>query len=172
MNPFRWSFRQQFLFGFAICAALLGYAFFVQFQLGIQPCPFCIFQRICFAALGLVFLLGALHAPRAAGPRKAWGVLAFVAAAAGMGYAGRHSWVQLNPPDFPSCGPGLNFIVEQHSWLGAARKVLQATGDCSSIDWQFLGLSMPMWALFWFVALGLGALYAGFQRRHAHRFRR
>ncbi|MGX5673180.1 disulfide bond formation protein B [Thermomonas sp. XSG] len=172
MNPFRWSFRQQFLFGFVICAALLGYAFYVQFQLGIQPCPFCIFQRICFAALGLVFLLGALHAPRAPGARKVWGVLAFVAAAAGMGYAGRHSWVQLNPPELPSCGPGLNFIVEQHSWLGAARKVLQATGDCSNIDWQFLGLSMPMWALLWFVVLGFGALYAGFLRRHAHRFRR
>jgi disulfide bond formation protein DsbB len=172
MNPFRWSFRQQFLFGFVICAALLGYAFFVQFQLGIQPCPFCIFQRLCFAALGLVFLLGALHAPRAAGARQAWGVLAFVAAAAGMGYAGRHSWVQLYPPELPSCGPGLNFIVEQHSWLGAARKVLQATGDCSSIDWQFLGLSMPMWALFWFVVLGFGAVYAAFQRRHSHRFRR
>lgn len=172
MNPFRWSFRRQFLFGFACCAALLGYALFVQFKLGIQPCPFCIFQRLCFAALGVVFLLGAMHAPRAPGARKWWGVLAFAAAAAGMGYAGRHSWVQLYPPELPSCGPGLNFIVEQHSWLGAAKRVLQATGDCSNIDWQFLGLSMPMWALVWFVALGLGALYAGFQRRHSHLFRR
>ncbi|ODU44108.1 MAG: disulfide bond formation protein B [Lysobacteraceae bacterium SCN 69-48] len=172
MNPFRWSFRQQFLFGFVICAALLGYALFVQFKMGIEPCPFCIFQRICFAALGLVFLLGALHAPRAPGGRKAWGVLAFVAAAAGMGVAGRHSWVQLFPPELPTCTPGWNFLVEQNSWLGVMRKVLLANGDCSSIDWQFLGLSMPMWALLWFVALGLGALYAGFQRRHAHRFRR
>ena len=106
MNPFHWSFRSQFLLGFAICAALLGYAFYVQFQLGIEPCPFCIFQRIAFAALGLVFLLGGLHAPRAPGGRKAWSLLAFVAAAVGAGYAGRHSWVQLNPPAMPSCGNG------------------------------------------------------------------
>ena len=172
MNPFRWSFRSQFLLGFAVCAALLGYAFYVQFQLDIQPCPFCIFQRIAFAALGIVFLLGGLHAPRAPGGRRAWSLLAFVAAAVGAGYAGRHSWVQLNPPAMPSCGPGLNFIVEQHSWLGAARKVLLATGDCSAIDWQFLGLSMPMWCLVFFVAMGLGALYAGFRRRHHHRFHR
>ena len=79
MNPFRWSFRNQFLLGFAICAALLGYAFYVQFQLGILPCPFCIFQRLCFAALGIVFLLGALHAPRAPGARKGWSLLALVA---------------------------------------------------------------------------------------------
>ena len=172
MNPFRWSFRSQFLLGFAVCAALLGYAFYVQFQLGIQPCPFCIFQRIAFAALGSVFLLGGLHAPRAPGARRAWSLLAFIAAAVGAAYAGRHSWVQLHPPAMPSCGPGLNFIVEQHSWLGAARKVLLATGDCSAIDWKFLGLSMPMWCLLWFVALGVWALHAGFKRRQGHRFHR
>ena len=172
MNPFSWSFRSQFLLGFVVCAALLGYAFYVQFQLDIQPCPFCIFQRLAFAALGLVFLLGALHAPRAPGGRRAWSLLAFAAATVGAGYAGRHAWVQLHPPAFPSCGPGLNFIVEQNSWLGAARKVLLATGDCSNIDWQFLGLSMPMWCLVFFVALGLGALYAGFKRRQHHRFHR
>ena len=172
MNPFSWSFRSQYLLGFAICAALLGYAFYVQFQLGIQPCPFCIFQRICFAALGLVFLIGGLSSPRSAGARKGWSLLAVAAAAAGVSYAGRHAWVQLYPPELPSCGPGLNFIVEQHSWLGAARQVLLATGDCSNIDWRFLGLSMPMWCLLWFVALGLWALYAGWKRRHGHRFHR
>lgn len=172
MNPFRWSFRQQFLLGFAICAALLAYAFYVQFQLGIQPCPFCIFQRLCFAALGLAFLLGGLLSPRSSDGRRWLAVLAVLPALAGVGYAGRHAWVQLNPPPLPSCGPGLNFIVEQYSWLGAAKRVLQATGDCSNIDWQFLGLSMPMWALLWFLLLGAGALYAGFQRRHSHLFRR
>ena len=172
MNPFRWSFRQQFLLGFAICAALLGFAFYVQFQLRIEPCPFCIFQRIAFAGLGLVFLLGAMHAPRTAGARKAWGMAALVPAAIGAGYAGRHSWVQLYPPEFSTCGPGLNFMLEQNSWLGVARKVLMANGDCSNIDWQFLGLSMPMWALLWFVALGIGAVHAGFRKRNTHRFHR
>jgi len=172
MNLSQWSFRNQFLMGFVACAALLGYALYVQFQLQIQPCPFCIFQRIAFAMLGLVFLLGGAHAPRAPGARKAWALLALVPAAVGIGYSGRHSWVQLNPPELPSCGPGLNFIVEQHSWLGAAKKVLLATGDCSAIDWQFLGLSMPMWCLLWFIALAVWALHAGFTRRHAHRFHR
>lgn len=172
MNPFRWSFRQQCLLGFAICAALLGYALYVQFQLGIEPCPFCIFQRLCFAGLGIVFLIAGLHAPRGSTGRKLWAALAMLPALAGVGYAGRHSWVQLYPPELPTCGPGLNFILEQHSWLGAAKRVLQATGDCSNIDWQFLGLSMPMWALLWFIGLGAFALYAGFKSRHHHLFRR
>jgi disulfide bond formation protein DsbB len=66
----------------------------------------------------------------------------------------------------------LNFIVEQHSWLGAAKQVLLANGDCSNIDWTFLGLTMPMWSLVWFVALALWALHAGWKRRSSHRFHR
>ena len=78
MNPFRWSFRNQFLLGFVACAALLAYAFYVQFQLGIQPCPFCIFQRLCFAALGLAFLIGGLLSPRSAAARKGAALLALI----------------------------------------------------------------------------------------------
>ena len=172
MSPSRWSFRSQFLLGFAACASLLAYALYVQFQLQILPCPFCIFQRLAFAALGLVFLVGGLHSPRGAGGRRWWSLLALFAAAVGMGYAGRHSWVQIHPPEMPNCGPGLNFMLENNSWLGAARQVLMASGDCSAIDWKFLGLSMPMWGLLWFIGLGLWALYAGFKRRQTHLFRR
>src|SRR5688500_7064493 len=107
MNPFRWSFRAQFLSGFLTCAGLLAYAFYVQFEQQIQPCPFCIFQRLAFAAAGVIFLICGLHAPRSAGGRKAYGVLAFIASAIGAGIAIRHVWVQLFPPAIPSCGPGL-----------------------------------------------------------------
>ena len=63
-NPFRWSFRAQFLLASVACVALMGFALYAQFQMGLEPCPLCIFQRIAFAALGVVFLVGALHAPR------------------------------------------------------------------------------------------------------------
>lgn len=165
MNPFRWSFRAQFLSGFLACAALLAYAFYVQFEMQIQPCPFCIFQRLAFAAAGVVFLLGGLHAPRSSGVRAAYGVLAFIASAVGAGVAARHAWVQLFPPEIPICGPGLNYMLESQPWLGVVRKVLTASGDCSNIDWRFLGLSMPMWCLVWFAALGVLALVAGFRSR-------
>ena len=58
MNPLRWSFRAQCFLGFAICAGLLGYALYVQFVQQLEPCPFCIFQRLAFAATGVFFLLG------------------------------------------------------------------------------------------------------------------
>ena len=48
----RLSFRSAYLLGFVVCAALIGFALYSQFQWGLQPCPLCIFQRIAFAALG------------------------------------------------------------------------------------------------------------------------
>ena len=53
--------------GFAVCAALLAYALYSQFYLGLDPCPLCIFQRIGVALLGVVFLAAALHNPRGRG---------------------------------------------------------------------------------------------------------
>ncbi|MGY1459280.1 MULTISPECIES: disulfide bond formation protein B [unclassified Luteimonas] len=164
-NPFRWTFRSQCLAGFAICAALIGFAIFSQFAWGLEPCPLCIFQRIAFAALGLVFLVAGLHAPRSGGGRAIYGVLGFLAAAVGMAIAGRHVWIQYNPPEIPGCGPPLSFLRETMSTGNVIRKVLTGSGDCGTIDWTFLGLSMPAWSLVWFVLLAVLFVAAAFQRR-------
>lgn len=162
MNPLRWNFRLQFLLGFLACAGLLGFAVFTQLKMGLEPCPLCIYQRIAFAALGIVFLLGVLHGPLARGARTVYGVLGLLAAAAGAGIAGRHVYVQLLPKDMgSSCGPPLSFLSQTMGPLEVLRTVLTGTGDCGNIDWRFLGLSMPMWSLVWFVLLALWALYAG-----------
>ncbi|HXH03196.1 MAG TPA: disulfide bond formation protein B, partial [Candidatus Competibacteraceae bacterium] len=56
------------LLGFASCAGLLAYAIlYLQERLGLEPCPLCIFQRIAFIALGLVFLVAAIHQPKRGG---------------------------------------------------------------------------------------------------------
>ena len=43
--------------------------------------------------------------------------------------------------------------------------MLTGSGDCGTIDWTFLGLSMPAWSLVWFVILGLFFLAIGFRAR-------
>lgn len=166
MNPFRWSFRAQFLAGFLGCAALIGYAIYTQLYQGLEPCPLCIFQRLAYAALGLVFLAGGLHAPRGAGGRKAYGVLVALASLVGIGIAGRHVWLQLQPAGTaPSCGPPLSFLQETLGPLELVRKVLTGTGDCGTVDWTLLGISMPGWSLIGFVLLAGWGLLAAFQRR-------
>ena len=165
-NPLRCSFRQQCLAGFLACAALIAFALYSQFQLGLLPCPLCIFQRVAFAALGAVFLLAGLAAPAGAGARRAWGVVVLLVAAIGAGIAGRHVWLQNLPADqVPACGPGLDWMMQTMPVVGVLRDVLTGSGECANVDWTFLGLSMPAWSLAWFVALGAWGALAAFTRR-------
>ncbi|ALN87184.1 disulfide bond formation DsbB family protein [Lysobacter capsici] len=166
MNPFKASFRIQFLLGFLACAGLLAYAFYLQLYQHLEPCPLCIFQRVAFAALGLVFLLGALHGPKKAGGRRGYGVLALLASLAGIAVAGNHVRLQHLPPDqVPACGPGLNYMLDAMPITGVIKKVMTGSGECANVDWTFLGLSMPAWSLVCFVVLALWAAYAAFRGR-------
>jgi disulfide bond formation protein DsbB len=160
------AFRARFLSGFVACAALIGYALYTQLHGGLLPCPLCIFQRVGFAALGVVFLIGGLHAPRSAGGRRTYGVLAALAALGGAAVAGNHVRLQLLPPDqVPACGPGLDYMLDSMPISGVVRKVMTGSGECANVDWSFLGLSMPAWSLVWFVLLGGWAAYAAFRHR-------
>ena len=170
MIPLRYlSFRTAYLLGFVVCIALLGYAYYVQFDLGIEPCPLCIFQRLAVIVMGVFFLIGALHNPGRSG-RKAYALLVLLAAAAGVSIAGYHLWVQHLPPDpMAGCTPGWNYWVENYSLRYAWSKTLAAafTGhaDCAEVNWTFLGLAMPFWTLVAFVAIGVAAVWVGFRRK-------
>ena len=165
-NPFRWSFRAQFLLGAAVCAAALAFAIYTQLRGGLIPCPLCIFQRIAFAGLGVVLLIGGLHAPHSSGGRRIYGALALIAAAIGAGIAGRHVWIQHLPADqVPSCGPGLDYMRDMMPLTSVIRKVLIGSGECARVDWRMLGMSMAEWSLLCFVALAAWVLYAAFRRR-------
>lgn len=164
-NPFRWSFRSQYLIGFVVCMALLSYAYYEQFDIGIEPCPLCIFQRIAVIAMGIFFLIGGLHDPRASG-RKVYALLVLLGAAAGAGVAAWHLWVQHLPPDpLAGCTPGWNYMVENFPLNKVLKMAFTGHADCSEINWTFLGLAMPFWTLVSFIAIGAAAVWAGFRRR-------
>ena len=165
-NFFRWSFRSQFLLGFLLCCGLIGFAIFSQFQWGLLPCPLCIFQRIGFAGLAAVFLIGGLHAPKSAIGRRLYGLLAMIPATIGLGIAGRHVWLTLLPADqVPECGPPLMFMMEVNPLTDVIKKVLTGSGECAKVDWTFLGLPMPAWSLLWFLLLAGWAVYTAFKSR-------
>jgi disulfide bond formation protein DsbB len=146
------------LAGFAACAGLLAYAYFLQFSEGLEPCPLCIFQRVAFIAMGLLFLLAALHNPGRVGGRI-YALLLGVAGLAGTAIAGRHVWLQNLPPEqVPECGPGLEYMLEAFPLTDALRMAFTGSGECASVDWVFLGLSMPAWALLWLVGLALAGV--------------
>ncbi|MGA9420777.1 MAG: disulfide bond formation protein B [Rhodanobacteraceae bacterium] len=165
-SPLAWPFRPQFFIGFVVCAALLGYALFEQYHAGIAPCPLCSLQRVAFVALGIVFLIGAAHGPRAAGGRRIYAILVLLVAAAGIAIAARHLWLQSLPPDkVPDCGPGLAYMLDAFPLSKTLMMVFTGSGECAVVNWQFLGLAMPAWALIWFAILGVWALWSGFRAR-------
>lgn len=162
----RWSFRAQCLVGFAVCAALLAYAFYTQLHGGLVPCPLCIFQRIAFMLAGAVFLIAGLHAPRGDTGQRIYGLLALIATVIGAGIAGRHVWIQHLPADqVPSCGPGLDYLRELMPITSVIRKVLTGSGECAKVDWTLFGLSMAEWGLLWFLLLAGWAAYLAFYSR-------
>jgi disulfide bond formation protein DsbB len=151
--------------GAIACAGLLGYAWYAQSVLGLEPCPLCIFQRVGVAALGLLFLLATLHDPRLRGARV-YGCLLVLAALVTIGVAGRHLWIQHLPEgSVPSCGATLNYMLEVFPLSDVVRKVLSGSGECARITWRFLGLSMPGWVLLAAAGLGVLGIYANFPPR-------
>jgi protein dithiol:quinone oxidoreductase len=152
--------------GFAVCAALLGYAWYAQAMLHLEPCPLCIFQRVGVAAVAVLFLLAALHGPRRWGARI-YGVLLLAGALATMAVAARHLWIQHLPEGaVPACGATLSYMLEVFPVSDVIRKVLSGSGECARISWSFLGLSMPGWVLLAAAGLGAFGAYANvFSRR-------
>jgi disulfide bond formation protein DsbB len=148
------SRRAGYLLGFAVCVALLAYALYAQFGQGYEPCPLCIFQRIGVAAIGLVFLVAALHAPAGRGA-LVYGVLIGLAALATLGVAARHLYIQFLPDGaVPACGASLDYLYKVFPLTDVIRKVLTGSGECHKITWTLLGLSMPGWVALSAAALG------------------
>ncbi len=142
--------------GFIVCAGLMAYALYAQHQLVLEPCPLCVLQRFAVIGLGIVFLISGLHNPSGAG-RYVYSLLLLVITSLGAIVAGQHLRLQLMPEDqVPACGPGLEYMWENFPLADVINMVFKGSGECATIDWLFLGLSMPAWVLI--AILGLGGV--------------
>jgi disulfide bond formation protein DsbB len=151
--------------GFLACAALLGYAYYAQFYLHLEPCPLCIFQRIGILAIGVAFALAAGVDPVSWG-RKLYAAAIALAALATVGIAARHLYIQSLPPDsVPACGASLDWMLKVSPLPEVIAKVLTGSGECARITWRLFGLSMPGWVLIAAVGLALWGLWANLRRR-------
>jgi disulfide bond formation protein DsbB len=145
--------RVAFFLGFLVCAGLMGWAFYLQYVEGLEPCPLCTLQRVAVVAIGLVFLVGAFHEP---GRLGAWvyALLLLLASGIGAALAARQVWLQSLPKDqVPACGMGLSYMLDTMPFVDAIRRVLEGSGECADKAWVFLGLSIAGWTLAFFVAI-------------------
>jgi protein dithiol:quinone oxidoreductase len=154
------------LLAFTACVVAMAGALYLEHVEGLDPCPLCIFQRVGVITAGLFFLIALIHNPAATGQRI-YAALAGIGAIGGAGVAGRHVWLQSLPPDqVPACGPALDYMLDVFPMSEVMRMVLTGSGECATIDWMFLGLSLPAWSLVVFLGLSAVALFQLF-RRHA-----
>jgi disulfide bond formation protein DsbB len=157
--------RNGNLLGFAACAALLGYAYYAQFVLRLDPCPLCIFQRVGVFAMGLVFLIAAAHDP-VGGLKRAYAALLALSALATAGVAVRQLYIQSLPEgSVPACGASLDFMLKVFSLSEVLVKVLTGSGECAKVTWRFLGLAMPGWVLIAVLVLGAFGVWINLRRQ-------
>ena len=156
----RTKVRIVFILIAVTCAAMMAYGiYYLQEELGLEPCPMCILQRAALIAIGVTALLAAIHGPRAWG-LKVYSGLMVLFAAAGAGVAMRHSYLQHFPPKVETCGSDLGFLMGNFPLSQALPKIFAGTGSCSMVGWKFIGLSIPEWTLVWFAIFASAAIWA------------
>lgn len=135
------------------CVGLLAFGLYLQHVVGLEPCPMCIVQRY---ALILIAVGAALTgASKRKGLHIAGGVLLFVLAVLGAYVAARQSWLQWYPPEVVSCGRDLYGMIETFPLKRALPMIFRGGGDCSKVDWTFLGASIANWSFLCFCGIAL-----------------
>ena len=155
---------------FVACAGLLGFGLYLQHVEHLDPCPLCVLQRIAFIATGLTALVAAVHNPKEIG-NAIYAITLTIFAGIGAGIAGWHVWLQHTPPrKVVECGPGLDYMLDAFPLSKALPMIFKGSGDCGNIAWVFLGLSIPGWALVWFILITLAGFILLIQalRQHKH----
>ena len=142
------SKRQKFFLGFLFCSGLMAYALFAQYFLNLEPCPLCIFQRVAVISMGIIFLVCSLLEPKSSLAKIISSTLFITSGSFGVAVASRHVWLQNLPSDqVPGCGPGLDFMMSTFPINEVFEMVFNGSGECATIDWSFLSLSMPAWVI-------------------------
>jgi disulfide bond formation protein DsbB len=150
---------------------MLCFGLYLQLVVGLVPCPMCIVQRY---ALILVVLIAALAAAfPARGAHLAGAFLMLLAGGFGAFVAARQSWLQWYPPEVASCGRDFYGMIENFPLRRAIPMIFKGSGDCTKIDWTFLGGSLANWSFVAFAAIiGVALTLLVRQARHGARAQR
>jgi len=153
----------------AIGVGMLAFGLYLQHVVGLDPCPMCIVQRYALVMVVLAAGLTAMFANRAV--LLAGTFLMLVFAGFGAFVAARQSFLQWYPPEISSCGRDFYGMIETFPLQRVIPMIFKGSGDCTKIDWTFLGGSLANWSFIWFAVFGAAALLllARLVRRGARR---
>jgi disulfide bond formation protein DsbB len=137
-----------------VALAAVAVALATQVQWGMQPCPWCVLQRVIFVALALAALPGLLLASRLA--RALSAALVLVLAACGVAAA---LWQHFVAASSTSC----NLTLADQIVRGAGLDELwplafSATASCAEAVTHLLGVPYEFYSLALFIGLGAAAV--------------
>ena len=134
------------------CVAMLAFGIlYLQNVVGLDPCPMCIVQRY---ALILVAIFGAVAAVSGKKALQISGIfLVLVFAVGGAFVAARQTWLQWYPPEIASCGRDIYGMIETFPLQRAIPMIFRGSGDCTKVDWAFLGGSIANWSFICFTSI-------------------
>lgn len=138
------------------CIALLAFGMYLQHVVGLEPCPMCIVQRYALVLVALVAGLTAISSHK--GVLMGGSGLLVLISGFGAFVAARQSFLQWYPPEVISCGRDFYGMIESFPLQRAIPMIFKGGGDCSAIDWTFLGGSIANWSFVCFGLIGLLAL--------------
>jgi disulfide bond formation protein DsbB len=138
------------------CIGLLAFGLYLQHVVGLEPCPMCIVQRYALVLIALVS--GLAGASRRKSLHVTGSVLLVLIAGFGGFVAARQSWLQWYPPEVVSCGRDFYGMIETFPLQRAIPMIFKGGGDCTKVDWTFLGGSIANWSFLCFSAIALIAL--------------
>lgn len=139
---------------FILNISAVGIAYALQINFDLKPCFLCIIQRIAC----LIIALGAFIMfikPKKSKTKSVGLFFTITGLITGIGAAIRHIYIQANPTISFSCGPSTDFILKNNSLMDAIPKLFKATGECQTIDWTFLGMTIPQQSLIFFIIIML-----------------
>ncbi len=138
------------------CVAMLAFGVYLQQVVGLEPCPMCIVQRYALVLVALV--AGITAALRQRGAHVGGALLILLFSGFGAYVAARQSWLQWYPPEVVSCGRDFYGMIETFPLRRAIPLIFKGGGDCTKIDWTFLGGSIANWSFIVFVGIGIIAM--------------
>lgn len=140
----------------AVCVGLLVFGLYLQHAAGLEPCPMCIVQRYALVLVAVIAGLTALS------PRKGVIVggtfLMLLTSGFGAFVAARQSWLQWYPPEVATCGRDLYGMIETFPLQRVIPMIFKGGGDCTVVDWTFLGGSIANWSFLSFAGMAVLAL--------------
>jgi protein dithiol:quinone oxidoreductase len=147
----------------ALCFAAVGAALVTQHVYDMQPCPWCVLQRLIFVVIGVVALLGLVW--RSALGQRVTPLVLLLLSGSGIAAA---LWQHFVAAASASCNRTLADRIVSGLQLDALLPdVFQATASCADAAVKLAGLPYEFWSLGLFIAIESAAVWLLVRGRHS-----